>query len=159
MITTLFLREQDTKCEEIQVLLMVSNDIHKVDTNRSGFSRIMWFSFGIFFTTLGLIGIPVPGLPTTPFMILAAACYAKSSQKFYDWIINNKMFGHQVKNYREGKGIPSRSKKIIIPTIWLFVLFALFFGIPDNLIYAKLATLILAIIGTLFILRIPNFEE
>ena len=129
MITTLFLREQDTKCEEIQVLLMVSNDIHKVDTNRSGFSRIMWFSFGIFFTTLGLIGIPVPGLPTTPFMILAAACYAKSSQKFYDWIINNKMFGHQVKNYREGKGIPSKSKKIIIPTIWLFVLFALFFGI------------------------------
>ena len=78
MITTLFLREQDTKCEEIQVLLMVSDDVHKVDTNRSGFSRIMWFSLGLFFTALGLIGIPVPGLPTTPFMILAAACFAKS---------------------------------------------------------------------------------
>ncbi len=134
-------------------------EIHKVDLNRSRIGRLIWFTIGFIIMCIGLIGIVIPGLPTTPLMILAAACYAKSSQKFYDWIINNKMFGHQVKNYREGKGIPSKSKKIIIPTIWLFVLFALFFGIPENLVYAKLATFILAIIGTLFILRIPNFEE
>ena len=134
-------------------------DIHTVDLDRSKLSRIIWFMIGFTVMCIGLVGIVVPGLPTTPLMILAAACFAKSSQKFYDWVINNKMFGHHVKNYREGKGIPSKSKKIIIPTIWLFVLFALFFGIPENLVYAKLATFILAIIGTLFILRIPNFEE
>ena len=134
-------------------------DIHTVDLDRSKLSRIIWFMIGFTVMCIGLVGIVVPGLPTTPLMILAAACFAKSSQKFYDWVINNKMFGHHVKNYREGKGIPSKSKKIIIPTIWLFVLFALFIGIPENLIYAKLATLILAIIGTIFILRIPNFEE
>tara|TARA_B100000902_G_scaffold67196_1_gene73451 strand:+ start:10504 stop:10971 length:468 start_codon:yes stop_codon:yes gene_type:complete len=134
-------------------------EIHKVDLNRSQISRFIWFTIGFMIMCVGLVGIVIPGLPTTPLMILAAACYAKSSQKFYDWIINNKMFGHHVKNYREGKGIPSKSKRFIIPTIWIFVLFAVFYGIPERLIYAKVATLILALIGTIFIIKIPNLQE
>ena len=85
---------------------MKNSDVHLVDSDRSGVSRVLWFSLGFISMTLGLIGIPVPGLPTTPFMILAAACFAKSSQSFYDWIINNRIFGEHVKNYREGNGIP-----------------------------------------------------
>jgi len=131
-------------------------DVHKVDIDRSLANRSFWFVSGLFFFIIGLIGIPVPGLPTTPLMILAAACFARSSQTFYDWIINNKMFGHHVKNYREGKGIPGNSKKIILSTLWFFVLFAVFIGIPENLIPAKVATLLLAVIGTIFIVRIPN---
>ena len=82
--------------------------VHQVDLNRSLLSRIFWFSCGFLSMVIGLIGIVVPGLPTTPLMILAAACFAKSSQKFYDWIINNRLFGKHVKNYREGKGIPKK---------------------------------------------------
>ncbi len=108
---------------------------------------------------LGLIGIPVPGLPTTPFMILAAACFAKSSQRFYDWIINNRLFGSHVKNYREGNGIPKRSKPTILATMWVFVLFAVLIAIPDDVRISKVATVFLAIIGTIFILRIPNVEN
>ena len=66
--------------------------VHQVDLNRSLLSRIFWFSCGFLSMVIGLIGIVVPGLPTTPLMILAAACFAKSSQKFYDWIINNRLF-------------------------------------------------------------------
>ena len=157
MITTLFLREQDTKCEEIQVILMVSNDVHRVDTNRSSLGRIMWFSLGLFFTALGLIGIPVPGLPTTPFMILAAACFAKSSQKFYDWVINNKIFGKHVKNYRETGGIPRKTKPIILTTMWIFVLFAILIAIPDSAPQiSRITTFVLALIGTLYIVKIPT---
>tara|TARA_B100000579_G_scaffold437039_1_gene464934 strand:+ start:1162 stop:1581 length:420 start_codon:yes stop_codon:yes gene_type:complete len=133
------------------------NDIHTVDLNRSKFSRIIWFMLGFTVMCIGLVGIVVPGLPTTPLMILAAACFAKSSQKFYDWIINNKMFGHHVKNYREGKGIPKKSKPIILGTMWTFVLFAVFIAIPDSApAVSKITTLVLAVIGTIFILRIPN---
>tara|TARA_B100001250_G_C19643246_1_gene719232 strand:- start:202 stop:621 length:420 start_codon:yes stop_codon:yes gene_type:complete len=132
-------------------------DIHTVDLNRSKFSRIMWFMIGFTVMCIGLVGIVVPGLPTTPLMILAAACFAKSSQKFYDWIIYNKMFGHHVKNYREGKGIPKKSKPIILGTMWTFVLFAVLIAIPDSAPpISKIATLVLAVIGTIFILRIPN---
>ena len=133
------------------------SDIHTVDLNRSKFSRIIWFMLGFTVMCIGLIGIVVPGLPTTPLMILAAACFAKSSQKFYDWIINNKMFGHHVKNYREGKGIPKKSKPIILGTMWTFVLFAVLIAIPDSAPdVSRIATLVLAVIGTIFILRIPN---
>tara|TARA_B100000214_G_scaffold374279_1_gene356572 strand:+ start:1421 stop:1852 length:432 start_codon:yes stop_codon:yes gene_type:complete len=137
---------------------METDDVHTVDINRSGLSRTFWFICGFISMVIGLIGIPVPGLPTTPLMILAAACFAKSSQRFYDWIINNKLFGHHVKNYREGKGIPKTSKPIILLTLWSFVLFAVLYAIPDEVAISKIGTLVLAIIGTIFILRIPSFE-
>ena len=86
-----------------------------------------------------------------------AISFAKSSQRFYDWIIQNKLFGHHVKNYREGKGIPRKSKPIILATMWTFVLFAVLIAIPDSAPpVSKITTLVLAIIGTIFILRIPN---
>jgi hypothetical protein len=138
---------------------METDDVHTVDINRSGLSRTFWFICGFISMVIGLIGIPVPGLPTTPLMILAAACFAKSSQRFYDWIINNKLFGHHVKNYREGKGIPKTSKPIILLTLWSFVLFAVLYAIPDEVAISKIGTLVLAIIGTIFILRIPSFED
>tara|TARA_B100001778_G_scaffold42751_1_gene30871 strand:- start:3783 stop:4220 length:438 start_codon:yes stop_codon:yes gene_type:complete len=134
--------------------------VHQVDLNRSLLSRIFWFACGFLSMVIGLIGIVVPGLPTTPLMILAAACFAKSSQKFYDWIINNRLFGKHVKNYREGKGIPKKSKPVILSTLWFFVLFAVLIAIPDSAPpISKISTLILAVIGTIFILRIPNLSD
>ena len=139
---------------------MTNKSIHQVDLNRSLFSRLTWFILGFIIMIIGLIGIIIPGLPTTPLMILAAACFAKSSQRFYDWIINNKLFGHHVKNYREGKGIPKKIKPIILITLWMFVLFAVFVAIPTSAPpISKISTLILAIIGTIFILKIPNLKN
>ena len=136
------------------------HSVHRVDLNRSLLSRIVWFSFGFLSMVIGIIGIVIPGLPTTPLMILAAACFAKSSQKFYDWIINNRLFGEHVKNYREGKGIPKKSKPVILSTLWFFVLFAVLIAIPDSAPpISKISTLILAVIGTIFILRIPNLSD
>ena len=134
------------------------NEVHEAKLSENKLSRVFWFSLGIIFTGIGLMGIVIPGLPTTPLMILAAACFAKSSQRFYNWIINNRMFGEHVKNYREGNGIPKRSKPVILGTMWAFVLFAVFIAIPDSAPeISRNATVILAVIGTIFILRIPNF--
>ena len=135
-------------------------DLHIVDLDRSPLSRTVWFVLGLLSMIVGLIGIPVPRLPTTPLMILAAACFAKSSQRFYDWIINNRMFGEHVKNYREGNGIPKKSKPVILGTMWVFVLFAVLIAIPDSAPdISRYATLLLARIGTIFILRIPSLES
>ena len=136
------------------------DSIHEVDLNRTPLNRFFWFILGFSIMVIGLIGIIIPGLPTTPLMILAAACFAKSSQKFYDWIINNKMFVHHVNNYREGRGIPKKSKPLILGTLWCFVLFAVIIAIPDSApLISKISTLILALIGTIFILMIPNLNE
>ncbi len=55
---------------------------------------------------LAVVGIFVPILPTTPFLLLAAVCYARSSQRFLAWLLTNRWFGSYIKNYREGRGIP-----------------------------------------------------
>lgn len=136
---------------------MSKDDIHVVDVNRSGLSRLLWLALGFLFAAIGIVGIVIPGLPTTPLMILAAACFAKSSQRFYDWVINNRMFGQHVKNYREGNGIPKKSKPMILGTMWIFITFAVLIGIPDSAPdISRYATIALGIIGTIFILRIPN---
>ena len=135
---------------------MIMSNVHDVNLSENKLARIIWFSTGIIVMSVGFIGVVVPGLPTTPLMILAAACFAKSSQRFYDWIINNKMFGKHVINYREGKGIPKKVKPIILTTMWIFVIFAIFVGIPDELLIPKILTFALALFGTIFITSLPS---
>jgi len=69
---------------------------------------------GTVFLGFGLIGIFLPILPTTPFLLLAAACYARGSQRFYNWLMNNKWFGNYIKNYYGGRGVPLKFKILSI---------------------------------------------
>jgi uncharacterized membrane protein YbaN (DUF454 family) len=64
------------------------------------------------------VGVFLPLLPTTPFLLLAAACYARGSDRFYNWLLGNKWFGSYIRNYREGKGIPLRVKMLTISLLW-----------------------------------------
>ena len=68
---------------------------------------------------LGVIGIIVPLLPTTPFILLSAACFAKSSPKFHQWLLNHAWFGPLINNYQNGQGIPQKLKIRIIIFIWI----------------------------------------
>jgi hypothetical protein len=76
---------------------------------------------GTLFVVLGLIGIFVPILPTTPFLLLAAACYARSSARFYRWLMNHPWFGESIRNYRAGRGIPLREKLLALLALWLTI--------------------------------------
>ena len=105
---------------------------------------------------LGMIGVVVPGLPTTPFMILAAACFVRSSDRFYKLVIKNKIFGKTVLDYRSGKGMPFRVKIIAWAMMWAFGLYAVFIGIPESLLYVRILVFILLIIGAIFIYRVPT---
>lgn len=70
---------------------------------------------------LAVAGILIPILPTTPFLLLAAYFYARSSNRFYTWLITNRVFGEYIRNYREGRGIPLRQKIIAISLLWLTI--------------------------------------
>ena len=106
-------------------------DIHVANETSNPLAKLMWVSLGSLFVGLGAIGVIVPGLPTTPFLILAAACYIRSSQRLYDWLISNKRFGPYLKDYREGKGIPRKAKRLAVAMIVIFVSFSVVFGIED----------------------------
>lgn len=73
--------------------------------------RPLWLAAGTLSAGLGLIGIVVPLLPTTPFMILAAACFARSSPRLHDWLWNHRVFGPAIRDWREHRAISPFAKR------------------------------------------------
>ncbi|NQU27807.1 MAG: DUF454 family protein, partial [Candidatus Marinimicrobia bacterium] len=69
---------------------------------------------GILLVVLATVGIFLPLLPTTPFLLLAAACFFRSSDRLYRWLITHKWFGLYIKNYREHKAITKGAKVVIL---------------------------------------------
>ena len=133
-------------------------DTHTVVETKNPIAKILWIILGSLFVAIGAIGAVVPGLPTTIFLILAAACYIRSSQKLYDWLINNKTFGPYLKDYREGKGMPRNAKILAVSMIVLFTGYAVFFAIED-LIF-RLMVGALGLIGIFYIiLKVPVTED
>jgi len=112
---------------------------------------------GTFFVGLGILGIFLPLLPTTPFLLLAAACYARSSKRFYSWLLNNKWFGKYLKNYQEGKGIPLKVKILSISLLWLTIMFSTVL-VVDNLLVRTILILI-AICVTIHIVFIRTMKH
>lgn len=103
---------------------------------------------------LGVIGIVLPLIPTTPLLLLAAACYVRSSYKLYIWLINNKHFGHYIRNYREGKGIPLKAKIIGISLIWISIGYTAIYVVP--LIAVKILLVGIASYFTYFLLHMKT---
>ena len=114
-------------------------------------------SVGTISVGLAFLGVLLPLLPTTPFLLLAAACYIRSSEKFYSWLIYHKWFGNYIRNYREGRGIPLTTKIIAIALIWLTISYSVFFIVP--LLFVKISLLLIAIGVTIYLLRIKTLKK
>ncbi|MEC7837150.1 MAG: YbaN family protein [Chloroflexota bacterium] len=105
---------------------------NEVKTEQNKFIRFLWITLGSIFVAIGYIGIFVPGLPTTIFLILAAGCYIRSSKRLYNWLIHNKLFGQYIRDYYEGKGMPLKAKVSAISMIIIFCGFAIIFAIKPT---------------------------
>ena len=84
---------------------------------------------------LGILGIFLPLLPTTPFLLLTAALYFKGSPRLYQWLLNQKHLGPYIRNFRENKAIPLRAKVISLVLMWGTMLYCIFF---DQVMYRQL---------------------
>ncbi|MBI4646397.1 MAG: YbaN family protein [Bacteroidia bacterium] len=110
--------------------------------------------FGTFFAGLGVLGIFLPLLPTTPFLLLAAMCYVRSSRKFYIWLINIRWLGNYIQNYREGKGIPVKVKVFSISFLWFTIGFSFFIV---QILFVRIILILIAVSVTIHILLVQNF--
>jgi uncharacterized protein len=93
----------------------------------TGLRRTVLVASGSAFVVLGTLGLFLPLLPTTPFLLLAAACYARSSPRFLAWLLGNRWFGAYIRNYREHRGIPLRQKLLTLLLLWLAIGYATLF--------------------------------
>ncbi|GAA0604492.1 hypothetical protein GCM10009001_22110 [Virgibacillus siamensis] len=116
-----------------------------------GITKFLLVIAGSVSLVLGLIGIILPLLPTTPLLLLAAACYVRSSKRLYLWLITNKYFGSYIENYRQGRGIPLKAKVMGVIVLWITMGFSIVFVIP--LLAIKLLLVGIGAFFTWFILK------
>ncbi len=120
----------------------LNDDFKEKFKERSKLSKALYSIAGTICLALGIIGIVLPILPTTPFLLLSAACYSRSSEKFYNWLLNNRIFGSYIRNYREGKGMSVKSKIFSISMLWITILVSILFFI--TIIWVQIILLIIA---------------
>lgn len=75
---------------------------------------------------LAILGVFLPLLPTTPFLLLASACFARGSTRLHTWLINNRLFGEYLRNYEQGRGIPLRGKVVALAMLWASIGYSAF---------------------------------
>ncbi|MFC2009985.1 YbaN family protein [Chloroflexota bacterium] len=112
---------------------------------------------GIIFTGVGILGVFVPILPTTPFLLLAAACYVRSSQRFYNWLLNNKLLGLYISNYIQGKGMPLRVKIFTVILLWVSIGLSMWLATQDVVI--RVILVLVAVGVTTHIVLIKKYEK
>jgi len=116
--------------------------------------RLILMICGWIMVGLGIIGIFLPVMPTTIFLILAAGCFARSSEKFYNKLITNKYLGHYIRNYRINKAMPLRAKIIAIIMMNLVILSTVFLWTEK--LWLQILLLTIAVSVSLYIISIKT---
>lgn len=119
---------------------------------RKKFVKWLLVAAGFLFVALGAVGVFLPLLPTTPFLLLAAACFARSSERFYRWLLGNRWFGAYVRDYREGRGVPVRVKIFTLALMWGAILLSVAFAVSN--LFVRIILVVIAAGVTLHIVSI-----
>ena len=119
--------------------------------------RAFYIVLGILSVILAALGVLLPGLPATPFLLLASFAFARSSKKMHDWLINNRVFGPILSDFLDKKGIRLHIKIISIVMMWGMMFFSVFYLIENDLV--KYIALGGPIIGTFAVLRFRTIRD
>lgn len=118
-------------------------------------TRFCLITLGLICVGLGILGVFLPILPTTPFMLLALGLFARSSDRLHKWLLNHRVFGKTLRDYKKNKAISKRAKIVSLTAIWATMIFSIFF-VVNNLIYVQLLLALIAISLNVFILSLKT---
>lgn len=117
-------------------------------------ARFVFFVLGWFFFVLGAVGVVLPVLPTTPFMILALGCFARSSEKFHRWLYGHSIFGPPLQRWEEHRVIPLGAKVFALTAMALSLIYvSLYVTVPSYVLIVMIAVMGY---GAFFILGKPS---
>ena len=108
-------------------------------------SRALWVTAGTLSLAIGVVGIAVPILPTTPFVLIAAACYLRGSRRMYDWMIANRYIGGYLRDYMEGRGVSVRAKITSIVVLWTLIALSASFATSSTTVRIVLLAVAVAV--------------
>jgi uncharacterized protein len=118
--------------------------------------RALLTAAGMISVGLGVVGIFLPLLPTTPFLLLAAACFFRSSRRFYGWLTGHHRLGTYIRNYREGRGVPLRVKVVSIALLWITIGISAIFVV--NLLAVRILLVLIAAGVTVHLLSVRTLR-
>ncbi|UUC48732.1 YbaN family protein [Pseudomonas citronellolis] len=121
----------------------------EIRRSRHAWVRYLLLAVGWLSVALGVAGIFLPLLPTTPFLLLAAACFMRSSQRFYDWLVSHPRLGPWISDYLEGNGIPLKGKLYTVGLMWISIGFSCYL-VPH--LWTRVFMLSCAVLVSLYIL-------
>ena len=122
--------------------------------HQSRLVRGLLWTAGTVSLILGLIGVVLPGLPTTPFVLLAAACYAKASPRLHAWLLNHRWTGPMLRDWESDRSLTRRNKAIAVGSMLLMVSLSIWSF--RGRVVAQLVLAVLGAIGAWVVLRIPT---
>jgi uncharacterized membrane protein YbaN (DUF454 family) len=137
--------------------MIPSTDTTRENDYGNKLKRSLYLVFGTVFLILGGVGIFLPILPTTPFLLLSAACYYKSSKRMHYWMLNNRWFGNYLRNYAEGKGISLRAKLFTVSLLWLLIIYSVFFVLSNLIVQIVLFSIAVGV--TIHLIKLPTLKE
>ena len=121
---------------------------------RRGLRRGLWFAAGWLCFSVGAIGAVLPGIPTTGPMLLALACFARSSPRFHDWLFHHRVFGPPLRRFKRDRIIPLKAKIMALGSMALSLTYVAFFSpLP---LAAVLGIAAFMAVGAFYILRCPH---
>ena len=112
---------------------------------------------GVISLVLGVVGIFLPLLPTTPFLLLSAWCFVHSSPKRYEWLLNHPRLGAYVRNFHEKRAIPLRAKVVAITMIWATIGFCIF-AVVAQYLWAQILLFAIAAMVSIYILSYKTLK-
>ena len=120
--------------------------------------KIFLIIVGCISLALGVTGMFLPMLPTTPFLLISAAVWVKASPELYDWLIHHRVFGEYIRNFREYRAIPLRVKIISVSLVWLTIGYCIF-AVVDAWWWAQLLMTLLAVAISWHILSFKTLKK
>jgi uncharacterized membrane protein YbaN (DUF454 family) len=118
--------------------------------------KLLLVTCGTLCVALGVIGIFLPIMPTTVFLLMAAACYARSSERFYQRLLNQRFLGSYIRNHREGRGMKRRDKTVTLVLLWIGIGATIIWSV--DALWGRLVLLGIATAVTVHVAKIPAFR-
>ncbi len=125
----------------------------------SKIKKQFWVIAGSFFVLLGIAGIFIPIMPSTVFLLLGASCYARGSQRFYDWLLNNRWLGGTIRDYRDGRGILLRQKLLTMIILWMTIGTSAYFFVDKWLVQILLIFVAIGVSLHLVLIRTRQLDS
>ncbi|KPK17744.1 MAG: hypothetical protein AMJ67_12395 [Betaproteobacteria bacterium SG8_41] len=133
---------------------MIRDYSHEVRKHDSRVMRLLYVALGFCFVGAGVAGVILPVLPATPFFLLAAACFARASERFYNWLLNNPTVGPTIREWRRYRSIRYRTKLLAIGLMAGTLAISIIFFVANP--YLKVALTLLGILLAIWLWQIPS---